>query len=169
MSEFVLNFGPQGGLVGTLCIPGDTAPQPLAVVLLNAGVIPRMGPHRFNVKLARALAQAGISSMRLDLSGQGDSEAATQRSHHEDLALADLQAAMDEVSARTGITRFVIAGICSGAINGLAVAQQDPRVVGLWMLDGYAYPGRWTAWWRILRQLRFQFKATLRAWLTRVW
>ncbi|HET6788680.1 MAG TPA: alpha/beta fold hydrolase [Aquabacterium sp.] len=167
MSEYVVTFGPQQGLVGTLSIPTEVAPQPLAFVLLNAGVIPRMGPHRFNVKLARSLAQLGISSLRLDLSGQGDSQPAIGHLHHEQQAQADLRAAMDEVTATTGITRFVIAGICSGAATGFAVARKDPRVVGLWMLDGHAYATMRSTLWRIARQLRYQCSETLRTWLTR--
>lgn len=168
MSEFVVTFGPQQGLVGTLCIPTDAAPQPLAFVLLNAGVVPRIGPHRFNVKLARSLAQQGISSLRMDLCGQGDSQAAASTGPYEQQVQEDLRAAMDQVARSTGITRFVIAGICSGATAGFAVAQQDPRVVGLWMLDGYAYANGQAALWRIARQLRYQFKATASAWLRRL-
>lgn len=168
MSEHVVTFGAQQGLVGTLSIPTDVAPHALAFVLLNAGVIPRMGPHRFNVKLARALAQQGISSLRLDLSGQGDSQPALGNLHYEHQAQADLRAAMDEVTAHTGITRFVIAGICSGAVTGLAVARKDPRVVGLWMLDGHAYATWRSTLWRIARQLRYQFSGTVRTWLARL-
>ena len=167
MSEHVVTFGAQQGLIGTLNIPTEVAPQPLAFLLLNAGVIPRMGPHRFNVKLARALAEQGISSLRLDLSGQGDSQAAIGNLHHEQQAQSDLRAAMDEVTATTGITRFVIAGICSGAVTGFAVARKDPRVVGLWMLDGHAYSTWRSTLWRIARQLRYQFTVTLRTWLVR--
>ena len=54
--------------------------------------------------------------------------------------MVDIVAAMDDVSARTGVRRFVIAGICSGANNGLNAALQDERVAGLVMIDGHAYP-----------------------------
>lgn len=168
MSEHLLTFGAQQGLVGTLNIPTEVAPKPLAFVLLNAGVIPRMGPHRFNVKLARLLAQHGISSLRVDLSGQGDSQAAIGHLHYEQQAKADLRAAMDEVTATTGITRFVIAGICSGAVTGFAVARKDSRVVGLWMLDGHAYKTWRSTLWRIARQLRYQCAATVQTWLQRL-
>lgn len=47
---------------------------------------------------------------------------------------------MDMVEATVGIRRFVVLGICSGAANGYWLAQKDPRVVGLLMFDGFAFP-----------------------------
>jgi hypothetical protein len=47
---------------------------------------------------------------------------------------------MDLLGQRKGARRFVVAGMCSGAINAHRVAAADSRVVGLVMFDGYAYP-----------------------------
>ena len=44
------------------------------VVLLNAGIIHRIGPNRLYVQLARRLASRGHAVLRFDLAGIGDSE-----------------------------------------------------------------------------------------------
>lgn len=164
MNEIVVVFGSDRHLTGTLTLPTERALRPIAFLLLNAGVVHRMGPHRFNVKLARSLAQQGIASLRLDLSGQGDSESPARADSFDKQAVADLQAAMDHVERVCGIRQFVVAGICSGAHNGLAAAQRDPRVVGLWMMDGYVYPTARTRLVRSVRQLRVRFFPTLGSW-----
>lgn len=166
MSEVTITFGSDRHLVGTLSMP-DTAAGGgggLAVLLLNAGVIHRIGPHRFNVKLARELARRGLVTLRLDLSGQGDSRLPASPLPFERQAVADLQAAMDHVQRLCGIDRFVIAGICSGAQNGLAAAEADPRVTGLWLLDAYMYPTPRTRWVRYRLQLQTRWFATLMSW-----
>jgi pimeloyl-ACP methyl ester carboxylesterase len=148
MNEIPLVFGAERHLVGTLAMPSGT-PAAAAFVLLNAGVVHRIGPHRINVKLARHLAAEGFASLRFDLSGQGDSRVSSASADFREQAVADIRAAMDHLERTADVRRFVIAGICSGADNGLAVAAADPRVVGLCMLDGYAYPTpktRWVPW-----------------------
>ncbi len=137
--ESVCTFGSDHRLVGTLCQPQSGAPKEVAFIMLNAGVVSRMGPHRFNVKLARHLAERGFVSLRFDLSGQGDSRPASGVHSQEEQVMVDLREALDGVSHQTGIRRFVIAGICSGAVAAYYFAQRDPRVVGTWMLDGYTF------------------------------
>lgn len=165
MSEVSIAFGAERHLIGTLSLPPATGPAPCAVLLLNAGVIHRIGPHRFNVKLARALAQRGIPSLRFDLSGQGDSRLPAQAQSFERQAVEDLKIAMDHMQRLCGIDHFIIAGICSGAQNGLAVADEDPRVTGLWMLDPYIYPTRKTHWIRYRMQLKTGWWRTVRSWV----
>jgi pimeloyl-ACP methyl ester carboxylesterase len=165
--ESVDTFGPDQQLVGTLCTPDQVHEAPIACLMFNAGVISRIGPHRFNVKLARQLAQRGIHSLRFDLSGQGDSRTGSGNTAHEARVVHDIQAAMDHVSASTGITCFVIAGICSGAFAGFAVAQQDPRIVGLWMMDGHAYVTLRSRLARHWLQVTRAFSTTMRSWTSK--
>jgi Alpha/beta hydrolase family len=167
MKEVCVRFGASRHLVGTLAMPHDVAAQPLAFILLNAGVIQRIGPHRFNVKLARQLLQAGVTSLRLDLTGQGDSGSPAKVAPYEQQAIADIRAAMDHVERLTGIQHFVVAGICSGADHGIAVALEDWRIAGLWMMDGHAYPTAKTGRMRYLRRLDGSFLRTLAGWLAR--
>ena len=138
MTEAPVLFGPEAHLMGILTAPETSSS--VACLLLNVGVTHRVGPRRLNVKLARQLAEIGITSLRLDLSGIGDSAAATSRASFREQSIRDLQSAMDHVEATTGIRRFVVLGICSGAANGYWLALNDKRVVGLLMFDGFTYP-----------------------------
>lgn len=122
--------------------------QGIGVLLLNAGVIHRIGPHRINVKLARRLAESGIPSIRLDLSGLGDSRRPPGTASMMDQVRQDMRWALDALAAETGVGRFVIMGICSGAEYGYQYSVDDPRVVGLVMVDGYSFGNRRTTWLR---------------------
>ena len=57
MIEQSLIFGPERHLVGTVTLPEQPVVGQVMLLLTNAGVIPRVGPHRVNVKLARHFAQ----------------------------------------------------------------------------------------------------------------
>lgn len=151
MIERIALFGEAQNLVGVVTQPGvDAGPErDLAFVLLNAGVIHRIGPGRLNVKLARRLATSGFTSLRLDLSGIGDSRTSQSLRSFEAQAVADIRAAMDHMQATRAMCRFVLVGLCSGADNGYATALADQRVVGLVMLDPNPYP-TWKTRWRFL-------------------
>lgn len=142
MEEQPILFGPEDSLVGVVTSPPDGQATPLACLLLSFGAGNRLGPNRLNVKIARALALQGVTSLRLDLSGLGDSRASQGRAHFLDQAVHDLQAAMDYLERTAGIRRFAVIGLCSGAVSGYALAKADPRVAGLMMFDGFSYPSR---------------------------
>lgn len=169
MNEHVLHIGAGRRLTATLTQPPASAPaKSTGILLLNAGVIHRMGPHRINVKLARHLAAQGFTVMRLDLSGLGDSLNADRPQSFEQQAVEDLRAAMDQLQRLSPVTRFALAGICSGAQHGVATALQDDRLSALWMMDIHTYPTPRTHWVRAKRQLRQAPVATLRGWTLRV-
>jgi len=139
MKERAYAFGEGGGLYGILTEPDAPSERP-TVILLNAGLVHRVGPFRISVDLARRLAVLGFSTLRMDLSGLGDSAPRPGEPELHRRVLADLKDAMDLLADKRGARRFVVGGICSGAINAHRAAVADPRVVGLIMLDGYAYP-----------------------------
>ncbi|HEY6552491.1 MAG TPA: alpha/beta fold hydrolase [Vicinamibacteria bacterium] len=136
MREKAVLLGPTRELVGIMTEPrGEEAKEGPAVILLNAGLVHRVGPNRLYVHLARELASAGFRSLRFDLSGIGDS-----RSRNEPFlqaAVADTRGAMDFVSSTRATQRFVLMGICSGADLALQVARDDPRVAGLVLIEGF--------------------------------
>lgn len=144
MTEVACRFGRHDHLVGVLSIPGshdDAAPRP-GVILLNAGLVHRIGPFRMTVELARMLAGKGYASIRFDLSTIGDSAGTADAGSREDHVLADVQDAMALLQQHAGCSRFVLMGLCSGAQNAHHVASIDQRVVGAVFMDGYAYPTR---------------------------
>jgi pimeloyl-ACP methyl ester carboxylesterase len=135
ISEQVLVLGPTRSLVGILTRP-MTSPRAsdLAVVLLNAGMIHRAGPARLYVHLARALAKQGVTVLRVDLSNLGDSEPRADNLPLLEAIVRDPQDVMDDLE-RMGYSRFILAGICSGAYSAFKTACRDMRVIGAGLLN----------------------------------
>lgn len=154
MNQTPVLFGPARSLMGMITTPVGQESAPVACLLLNMGANHRVGPHRINVKLAHALAARGISNIRFDLGGLGDSAPPVGSGHYLTQAVNDVRAAMDLMQQKLGIRQFLIAGLCSGAVNALATAVADVRVVGISMFDSYAFPNRRSRWertfWRAL-------------------
>lgn len=152
MSESAATFGPGGTLLG---IFEDAAGRAqVCCLLINAGVISRVGPNRLNVKIARALRERDVASMRFDLSGIGDSKASAGAASFHEQSAQDIRAAMDFVQQVSGIRRFVIFGICSGAVNAFRGGLSDARIEGVLMLDGFWYRTRWSEPIRLWKRLR---------------
>lgn len=135
-------LGEEANLIGMFTEPVTPEPGRPTVVMLNAGVLHRVGPHRLHVRLARALAARGLASLRFDLSGIGDSRAVPGGRSFWENAVFDTRAAMDGLASASGASRFVLFGLCSGADNALATAAKDPRVTGLVLLDPPSYATR---------------------------
>lgn len=141
MREQLLRFGPQGSLIGTITRPdSDGVPSaPFGLVLFNAGVVGRVGPHRINVKLARRVAEHGIPTIRFDLHGFGDSQRADGNADFKEQSVDDLKQAMDCLQRQTGMQRFALLGFCSGAMPSYMTAQTDPRVAVIVIYDAFAF------------------------------
>jgi hypothetical protein len=142
MIEKAYQFGKDGYLVGVVTEPGlrtckDGLP---AVLLLNAGLLHRVGPYRLHVDLARKLASLGFVVFRFDLGGIGDSQLPKGSRSFEERAVGEIREAMNFLSARKGASEFVLMGLCSGAMDAHQVTVVDPRVSGIALLDGYTYP-----------------------------
>lgn len=143
MRERVVQFGTTAKLVGILTEPPANVPaagKP-GIVLLNSGILHRVGSCRFHVKMARTLSPLGYSVLRFDYSGIGDSEPRRDSLSFEESAVVETREAMDYLAKR-GITEFVLIGLCSGADMGHETALADPRVRGLVMIDAWAYRNR---------------------------
>jgi pimeloyl-ACP methyl ester carboxylesterase len=169
VSESSFLFGEGSHLVGTLSRP-DTPGADTGILLTNAGVISRIGPHRLNVRLARELAAMGYPALRFDLAGLGDSPRSTGTLSYEQQSVADIRAAMNKLTALTGVRRFALIGFCSGADNGLNTALVDERLAGLVMFDPYPYPTLLTDLVRMRERLRqISLLAAATGWLRRRW
>lgn len=164
MREEAHRFGRGNHLVGIAGIPASATGE-TGVIVVNAGLVHRIGPFRLHVELTRQLNASGYPTLRFDLSTLGDSAATGGGQTRTQQVCADLDDAMNLLKARAGCERFVLVGLCSGAQNAHIVAATDPRVSGAVFLDGYAYrtvgyklrhylprivdPGRWA---RVLRR-----------------
>lgn len=141
MIEQIVQFGNNAELTGVLTNSeiNDTVNKP-AILLLNAGFIHRVGFNRFNTDFARTLSESGYTSLRFDLHGLGDSARFDGKGTFDSQALIDFRAAVDTLLEKSGITKCVIIGLCSGADYAHIVAIMDHRICGVVFLDGYAYP-----------------------------
>jgi pimeloyl-ACP methyl ester carboxylesterase len=138
-SERAVTFGPERGMVGILAQPAGGEPSPLGVLLLNAGVIHRVGPNRINVLMARAIAELGLTTLRFDQSGLGDSAPRQDTTDLRRSVELDMDAAMDYMIESHGCERFLIIGICSGARLALQTAYRDERVAAIAVIDPPSY------------------------------
>jgi dienelactone hydrolase len=123
-------------LFGILHRPASPRRSLPGIVLVNAGCVPRMGPHRQYVPLARQWARLGFSVLRLDLSGIGDSPVAAGAPENVTYPpgfRADVDRALRWMGQETGARRFVLVGLCSGA--DVAFATADPRMEGIVMMN----------------------------------
>ena len=155
MREVSARFGENDELLGTFCLPEAPTTGARAVLLFNAGMLPRGGPHRVQVKLARALAARGLPSLRFDLHALGDSARASGQLSYAAQVQQDLRAALDALQRQTGLDAFAVFGFCSGIVPSFRLAQSEPRVRTLALYDGFDlmdWPSRARYYLRRLRQ-----------------
>jgi len=116
-------------LVGVLS--PATATEDVGAVIIVGGPQYRAGSHRQFVRLARALARAGVPTLRFDCRGMGDSTGRAQT--FEDSA-PDIASAIDALLSECPmIRRVVLWGLCDAASAALLYwgATGDPRVAGM--------------------------------------
>jgi alpha-beta hydrolase superfamily lysophospholipase len=103
-----------------------------AVIFLNVGSNHRAGSNRMYVKMARSFAARGITSLRFDVSGIGDSvtTAGNENRLYAKESIADVQAAMDVLASLREVRRFFLVGLCSGAYLAFKASHADSRVAG---------------------------------------
>jgi pimeloyl-ACP methyl ester carboxylesterase len=136
MKEETILLGKHRSLAGVLTHPAEhVLKRDIGVLLLNAGIVHRVGPGRIYVKIARELAARGFTVLRFDFSGIGDSKV-----RHDDLpfhksAVEETCCAMDLLQADYGIASFLLLGGCSGARVSLDTASIDTRVCGAILIN----------------------------------
>jgi pimeloyl-ACP methyl ester carboxylesterase len=143
-TERSFRFGRALHLVGIAGFPVSAAAAAAAadrvgIIMLNAGMVHRVGPFRLHVTMARRLNACGYPTLRFDMSSVGDSGASAESQSQALQVRADVADAMDLMQEQAGCTRFVLIGLCSGAQSAHTVACTEPRVAGAVFLDGYAY------------------------------
>jgi len=146
--EKTLSMGQAPSLQGIICepSPGTSSPN-TAMILLNSGVIHRVGSCRLSVSLARAVCQAAnIITVRFDFSGIGESDARRSALTADEVAVAEVIEVMNYLAQHKKIERFILYGLCSGAYASYRTALKDPRVIAIAQIDGYCYSS-WKTYW----------------------
>jgi alpha-beta hydrolase superfamily lysophospholipase len=130
---------PDGRLFGVLTEPVGQREE-LCAVLMNAGPQRHIGPNRMWVEIARRWAARGVTTLRLDVAGIGDSDgdaaplvrvAALYAPEY----VAQARAALDALQQRGLPERTLMLGLCSGAYWSMHAALQDSRISSVVMLN----------------------------------
>ncbi len=134
LMEAPVEFGPGNGMFGILCRPDQPVAGTPAMLLPTTGVDPCSGLSRMWTDLARQLARRGITSLRFDMTGVGESQGShtsdpMTASYHPD-RIADLECAVDALAAQS-FDQVTVVGYCSGAYAAWHAAINDKRIGGL--------------------------------------
>lgn len=136
-------LGPRRHLLALVTRPaGRAAEQAPVVVFLNTGIIHHVGHHRMYVTLARRLAARGLTCVRFDFSGLGDSLPRGDGKPPLQAWTQDIRLVLDWMQGRYGSSRFVLTGLCAGADHAVLYGRNDPRVTGLVLMDPSLPPTR---------------------------
>jgi dienelactone hydrolase len=152
LTETTCQFGQHRQLVGVMTQPA-TGARRIGFVLVNAGVVPKHGPFRIYVQLARRLAGTGIVTLRFDLGSIGDSQQSYASQPLKARTMLEIRAAVDCLTERYALDGVVIGGLCSGAEDAFAYAEADPRIKGVVLIDPFSYRTRGWIWRNILYRL----------------
>lgn len=133
VTETPLWFGEKERCFGILSQGRDGGPrQDCGVLILNSGLNTHTGNGRGSVRLARRLAAAGVTTLRMDMDKIGESapdDPSETVGFHDLERVRDISAGLD-VLQQAGHGRAVLTGICAGAYMALHGAAADPRVRG---------------------------------------
>jgi pimeloyl-ACP methyl ester carboxylesterase len=108
------------------------------ILFLNPGPVRHTGPNRMWVEAARRWAAKGVSSLRLDLLGIGESggePALTTEQLYRAEMVEQLEAAMDSLRSRLGVRRFAVIGLCSGAFLAFQSVIRIPDIRAAMLLN----------------------------------
>ena len=166
MQEEALLLGPYQSLAGVFT-PATAEIEALAstaVICITAGLLHHVGPHRLHVLLARALAEKGISTLRFDLSGIGDSLTRPDSVPAQEVPVREIHEAITELEKR-GFKRFILFGICSGAVQAVKAAKGNSKIGGLILVNTGSDDGNTEA----NPQLAAQYYLKRSIWNLRAW
>lgn len=133
-------------LFGILTTPvdaaGDARGRRPGVVMLNSGAVHHIGPNRLWVTLARHWAARGITTLRLDLSGIGDSAARPGQPENIDYsteASRDIAAALTWLREDAGVDDCHLLGLCSGAFHAFKAAAAGQPIDSALIINPLTY------------------------------
>ena len=109
------------------------------IVLLSPGIKSRVGPHRLYIKMTDMFLNMGYPVLRVDPEGLGDSEGEIHEPYTADVYGAielgrlvnDTVDTLNWFENQYGMRKFILAGLCGGAITALLTGANDSRVEGI--------------------------------------
>ncbi|WOB07275.1 alpha/beta fold hydrolase [Piscinibacter gummiphilus] len=131
-------------IFGVLTEPEGTLPQRgrPAVLMLNSGAVHHIGPNRLWTRLARQWAARGVTVLRIDLSGVGDSPArpgAPENVVYSAHAMQDVTDALAYLRGELGADECHLLGLCSGGYHAFKAAVAGQPVVSSTVINPLTY------------------------------
>jgi uncharacterized protein len=122
-------FDSQGcRLLGVLHQPEEAALRlPLGLVYLHGWSGYRIGPHQMFTKMARRAEALGLTSLRFDFRGRGDSEGSSSEATLSTM-IADAIAATEFVTGETDLEQVALVGDCSGSEVAIGAGPLHPAI-----------------------------------------
>ncbi|PFG41122.1 hypothetical protein ATJ97_3670 [Georgenia soli] len=155
-------------LAGTLTVPEGAGPFPAVLLVPGSGPVDRDSnvkrlPLDVTGQLARALAGAGLATLRYDKRGVGASTGEFRSAGFLDGA-DDAEAALEVLAAAPGVDpeRVLVLGHSEGALLAGMVAARSGVPAGVVLLSGSATPGEELLRWQA-RQIAPTLPAAVRA------
>ena len=124
-------------LFGMLSV-GDGDAVNTGIILINSGSVHHIGPNRLWVTLARHWAARGITVLRLDLSGIGESSprlGAADNVVYSAQAAQDIATALQYMRGHVGKSEIHLLGLCSGAYHAFKAAVAGQRLTSVIMIN----------------------------------
>jgi alpha-beta hydrolase superfamily lysophospholipase len=146
----------EGRLFGVLSEPVGHR-ENLCAVLVNAGPQRRTGPNRMWVEIARRWASRGVTTLRIDLAGIGDSDGdASSLVQVSSLYAHDyveqIRSVLEELRELGMPERFLALGLCSGAYWSMHAALCEKQIRSIVMLNPRALI--WDEWTHAVRRTK---------------
>ena len=131
-------------IFGVLTEPDGVAPQPgrPAVLMLNSGAVHHIGPNRLWTRLARQWAGRGVTVLRIDLSGVGDSAArpgAPENVVYSAHAMQDVNDSLAYLRDTHGAGECHLLGLCSGGYHAFKAAVAGQPVASSTVINPLTY------------------------------
>ena len=121
-------FDSQGcRLLGVVHQPEAAGRLPLALVYLHGWAGYRIGPHQMFTKMARRAEALGLTSLRFDFRGRGDSEGPSSEATLSTM-IADAVAATEFITRETGLRHVALIGDCSGSEVAIGAGPLHPAI-----------------------------------------
>jgi alpha/beta superfamily hydrolase len=137
-------------LIGILHEPTDIhRPQGKKnfIVLLNSGLVDKVGPHRLYIKIARRLSSEGYFVLRFDSHGLGDSEGNLKKGSNRDnflliqkgIFIDDTLSSVKYLNKEMQPNSISIMGLCGGAVTAILSDAKEQNIKNIILFDPPVY------------------------------
>lgn len=122
--------------------PAHITQSKTVLLLVSSGATHHIGPNRLYVRIARTLAARGLTVIRMDLAGIGDSP--PRPGEQENIvyttgATEDIRQALDYARTRLQAQEIHSAGVCSGAYHSLKAAAAGLSLQSVIIINPLTY------------------------------